>query len=207
MAAPTKAATCENPLTAWSRPHMAHRVSGRLSASGVLRSPRQENLLDLHLAPSIKHGSLPKPLSPLAASSKSGRPNGARIQVSAQSHLRRSFPCAWQALQPISSAPSACGLCISPQPSPWRCLRAGPTLPQIAPNSLPALIPIGGHSPASIKIPDDRITQELHDQKQCNSRSNRYGKVEKFVNMHSFTPNLYRCSLPCLQRLYAGAPI
>ena len=27
------------------------------------------------------------------------------------------------------------------------------------------------------KIPDDRITQELHDQKQCNSRPNHYGKV------------------------------
>ena len=53
------------------------------------------------------------------------------------------------------------------------------------PNSPPALIPIGGRSPASIKIPDDRITQELHDQKQYNSRPNHYGKVEKFVNMHS----------------------
>jgi len=64
-------------------------------------------------------------------------------------------------------------------------------LPQIAPDSPPALIPIGCPSPASIKIPDDRITHELHDQKQCNSRSNRHGKVEKFMNMHSFTPNLY----------------
>jgi hypothetical protein len=55
-------------------------------------------------------------------------------------------------------------------------------LPQIAPDS--PLIPIGGRSPASIKIPDDRITQELHDQKQYNSHSNHYEKVEKFVNMH-----------------------
>jgi hypothetical protein len=40
-------------------------------------------------------------------------------------------------------------------------------------------------------MPDDRITQELHAQKQSNSSSNRYIKLEKLVIMHIFTPKLY----------------
>jgi hypothetical protein len=47
-----------------------------------------------------------------------------------------------------------------------------------------------GHSPASIKMPDDRITQELHTQKQSNSSSNRYIKLEKLVIMHIYSKPL-----------------
>ena len=37
---------------------------------------------------------------------------------------------------------------------------------------------------------DDRITQELHAQKQSNSSSNRYIKLEKLVIMHIYSKPL-----------------
>ena len=39
-------------------------------------------------------------------------------------------------------------------------------------------------------MPDDRITQELHDQKQINARSDRYVKLAKFVIMHIYSKPL-----------------
>jgi hypothetical protein len=39
-------------------------------------------------------------------------------------------------------------------------------------------------------MPDDRITQELRTQKQSNSSSNRYIKLEKLVIMHILLQNL-----------------
>ena len=39
-------------------------------------------------------------------------------------------------------------------------------------------------------MPDDRIAQELHAQKQSNSSSNRYIKLEKLVIMHILLQNL-----------------
>ena len=49
---------------------------------------------------------------------------------------------------------------------------------------------LGGHSPASIKMPDDRITQELHEQKRSNARFGRYIKLAKFVIMHIYSKHL-----------------
>jgi hypothetical protein len=44
-----------------------------------------------------------------------------------------------------------------------------------------------GHCPASIKMPDNRITKELYAQKQSNSSSNRYIKLQKLVIMHIYS--------------------